>query len=138
MRPEQTYTVEQFIASAPVTKIAYQELSIIEKMNNVQLVIYNVLNDYLHELNDLSVTVEFTETEYQKYVYKPKLLAYDIYGSTELYFLILYMNNICNVKEFNFRKLKMLRVDVVQSLLSSIYNSEKELILNNRYKLEEM
>lgn len=137
MKPEETYTIEQFISSAPTTKISYESLSIIESMSGGEneLITYNVLNDYIEELEELAVWVELDDIEHMRYIYKPKLLSYDIYGSTELYFVIMYMNNICNVKEFNLKKIKMLKMEVMEDFLSSVYNSEKEMIMNNRSTL---
>lgn len=137
MKSEYTYTIEQFIASNSNITISYEKLSLIEKINSVYMVTYNLLNDYKKELDDLAVTVSLSDTDYLRYAYKPKLLAYDIYGSTELYFIILFINNMCNVKEFTNKKIKMLKKDDLNKVLSAIYNSEAETIKRNRNKIEE-
>jgi hypothetical protein len=67
-----------------------------------------VASDYIDELrNDYCVNVELSDDELARYKYRPKLLAYDIYGSQEIYFLILILNDICSTKEFTFSKLKL-------------------------------
>ncbi len=136
MVSEKTYTIEQFIQSNSNTVISYEKLSLIEKMDNIYTITYNLLNDYKEELDDLAITINLTDEELIKYAYKPKLLAYDIYGSTELYFIILFINNICNVKEFNSKKIKMLSRDDLYNVLSAIYNAESDTIRKNRNKVE--
>lgn len=132
----EAYSVELFVKSNN-DKVSYDNLSLFENDKDNDLLIYNLINEYLDELKEASVEIELTDDEYYKYLYKPKLLAYDIYGSTELFFLILLLNNICNVKEFNFRKVKMLSIDKLNNLLSIIYNKEETTVIRNRNELSE-
>lgn len=136
MGSENTYTIEQFIQSNSNNSISYEKLSLIEKMDNIHTITYNLLNDYKDELDDLLVTINLSDEEFSRYAYKPKLLSYDIYGSTELYFIILFVNNLCNVKEFNNRKIKMIARDDLYNVLSAIYNAESDMIRRNRNKIE--
>ena len=62
---------------------------------------YNLINDYLPLIKEKAVTVVLDDDEYNKYLYKPKLLAYDVYKNTELYYVILLLNNVCSIKEFD-------------------------------------
>lgn len=134
MLPEQTYTVQQFIDSGADTLISYDSLSLFENGDSGLIACYNVLNDYIDELKDASVILELSDSEYLKYLYKPKLLSYDIYNSSELYFIILYLNNLYNVKDFNLKKIKVLKKDILEYALSSIYNAELDNVkdYNNR------
>lgn len=136
MRPEKTYTIEEFIDSYNSTDINYESTSLIQNLSGYTVISYNIFNDYIDELNDLAVYVTLTDEEYNKYLYRPKILAYDLYGSTELFFLILILNNICNVKEFDFKRLKLLKVEDLQQFISSVYNSEKYTLSLNRSKNE--
>lgn len=134
MNSDMTYTIEDFINSSNSSDINYETTSLIQRINGYTMISYNIFNDYIDELNDLAVYVTLTNEEYNKYLYRPKILAYDLYGSTELYFLILMLNNICNVKEFNFKRLKLLKVDDLQKFISAVYNSEKDTLSLNRTK----
>lgn len=137
MNPERTYTIEEFIDCYNSKDISYESTSLFQKFEYGTMITYNLFNDYIEELNDLCVTVSLTEEEYNRYLYRPKLLAYDIYGSTELFFIVLMMNNICNVKEFDFKKVKLLKVADLEKFISAVYNSEKYTIELNRTKIEE-
>lgn len=127
--PQETTTIEQFIESGKGITISYFNLSFSDMMSNgTWISVLNVVSDYLAELKSASVIVELTQEQYQTYMYKPKLLCYDVYGNPELYFVILLLNDIADVKEFNKDKVRMLRKDYMSNLLSYIYNAERDAI----------
>ncbi|MGL5750016.1 MAG: baseplate wedge protein 53, partial [Paraclostridium sp.] len=111
-------------------------LSLIEKMGDITTITYNLLNDYKDEIISRCVTIKMSNEEFLRYQYKPRLLAYDIYGDVELFFIILFVNNLCNVKEFNNKRVKMLKKEDLTFILSAIYNAEYDTIKKNRNKIE--
>lgn len=124
--PENTYTLEGFIAAGRSITISYDSLSYKERLSNgTEISILNVINDYLPELRELESTVLLDEEQYRKYRFKPKLLCHDVYGNPELYYIILLLNRIIDVKDFDLKKVKMIRVDALNTVLSHIYNAEK-------------
>lgn len=125
MLPKNTTTIEEFVSSASNTSLSYKSFSFLETMSNgTQVSILDVINDYMDEIRSLCVTVKLSDDEYRKYMYKPKLLCYNIYGNPELYFVILLINDMADVKEFNKRTFLMLSRDYMSQLMSYIYNSE--------------
>lgn len=139
--PEKTYTIDQFISCKNTDKnIYYSNLSIFEKsIDGTQLLLsYNILNDYYDEIFDKAVTVELTDKEYNMYQYQPKKLAYKLYGSTEYYYILLFLNGMASVKEFNRKKIKLIRPSDLSSILSAIYTSEEDFLINNQNLLEEI
>ena len=137
---ELTCTLEGFISYKDFdSNIYYSNLSIFEKSidGNSVLLSYNVLNDYIDEIMEMAVTVTLTDEEYIKYQYNPKGLAYMLYGSTEYYYIILFVNSMASVKEFNKRKIKLLRPKDLSQILSSIYSSEESFISKARELIEE-
>ena len=65
------------------------------KMTHKVVVNENSIADkYANELEENKHIVELTTKEYYKYRYNPKLLSYDIYCNTELWFLILNANQL--------------------------------------------
>lgn len=127
-RLSKTTTLEEFIEAGAGITISYDNLSMVDEIQNTRIPIYNVLSDYIPELMVSAVTITLTEPEYFKYRFKPKLLAIDIYGNPELYFVILILNNMCSVKEFDIKKIKMLPTSAMNDLLSAIYNSNKSFL----------
>lgn len=139
--PERTATVEDFIDMGDTDDITYANFSILVKCigenSIVQYAQDNIIYDYLPELNERTVTLTMTDNEFIKYRYKPKLLAYDLYGSTEVYFVIMALNGMCNIKDFNKKKLKLLYKSDLLELLNEIYSAESDYILYNRVHLND-
>ena len=52
----------------------------------------------------------------RKYKYNPKLLSFDIYGTTELWFLILEANELHSATQFNNQVIYLFRTDVVEKM----------------------
>ena len=135
---EETYTVEDFIElGKDIDDIQYYKFTILSKassdaVNPILYAEHNVIYDYEEEFKRLAETVEMTDSEFNKYKYKPKLLAYDLYGSTEFFFAILFINGMYSIKDFDKRNIKLIRKSVMSQLLTSIYNAEKNYLSANR------
>lgn len=133
--PENTYTLEEFIKAGRSVTISYDALSFKEVLSNgTEISILNVVNDYLEDIKQYQVTVLLDDKQYEKYRFKPKLLCHDVYGNPELYYIILLMNSTADVKEFDFKKIKMLNTTAMDTLMSYIYNAEKSQI--DRYNTD--
>ena len=65
-------------------------------------------------------------------------LAYDLYGSTEYYYMILFINSMTNIKEFNRRRINLMRAKDMSSVLSAIYSSESEYIERTQQLISEI
>ena len=127
--PQDATTIEEFIEAGKSISIDYMDLSFVDKISNgTWVTVLNVISDYLTELKTACVTVELTKEQQWAYFYKPKVLCYDIYGNPELYFIILLLNDMADVKEFTKPRLKMLRKDHMSALISYIFNSEAQSI----------
>ena len=124
-----TSTLESFINYKNLdSNIYYKDLSIFEKSIDGKSVLlsYNILNDYRKEIFDFIIPITLTNEEFQKYQYQPKKLAYDLYGSTEYDYMILFINSMTNIKEFNRRRINLMRAKDMSNVLSAIYSSESE------------
>lgn len=135
---EETYTVEDFIElGKDIDDIQYSKFAILSKAtsdvkNPLIYAEHNVIYDYEEEFKTLALNVEMTDNEFLKYRFKPKLLAYDLYGSTELYFAILFTNGICSIKDFDRKHIKLIKKSDMIALLEAIYNAEQNYISLNR------
>jgi len=104
-RPATTYTITDFINEGKSDDLTYANFAVIRNSKLGQYTEINVLDFYLDELKKVSLKIEtFSEEEIAKYKYQPDLLAYDIYGSTQLDFIILLLNGIIDPKEFDFSR----------------------------------
>ena len=87
------------------------------KMSHKVVVNENSIADkYANELEENKHIVELTTKEYYKYRYNPKLLSYDIYGTTELWFFILMANELYSISEFDLRKVVLFDTAIITKL----------------------
>ena len=136
-----TSTLESFINYKNLdSNVYYKDLSIFEKSIDGKSVLlsYNILNDYRKEIFDFVIPITLTDEEFQKYQYQPKKLAYDLYGSTEYYYMILFINSMTNIKEFNRRRINLMRAKDMSNVLSAIYSSESEYIERTQQLISEI
>ena len=126
-KPQNTYTIDQFIQCQSDTNVCYNNLSFIDQRNSIKYNTYNVLSDYIDEIReDYCMKIKLDKDQMFKYKYKPKLLCYDIYGETELAFIILIINDMCSVKDFTKDLLLMPTKDNMKLIINRIYNSNKK------------
>lgn len=139
--PQETYTLNQFISLRDSDKITYVKYSVLERSISYPELVYaidNVIYHYMDIVDKLKKTVVVDQDQKIKYQYRPKLLAYDIYGSIETYFVILACNGMCNMKSFSLDDMKFyaLTPGDLSSIMSSIYSSELKYLNLNRANLE--
>lgn len=130
--PAQTVTLEDFISYRNIDNMTYYNFSILEVINGVEHLDHNLVEDYLPHLLTTCETITFSDEEYKKYMYNPDLLAYDLYGSVQLDFIILLLNDMVDPKEFNIKSVKLPYANVLSTFLNDIYSKESNYIHQNR------
>lgn len=134
-KPEDCYTLEDFISYKTQNDMTYYNLSILSKSITDDAILYskdNIIYKYLDILKAKCKTVVLTDNEFHRFKFKPKQLAYRLYGSSELYFVLMAVNGICDIKDFNKKKIKALTPSDLNNLLKSIYLAEVDYIEYNR------
>ena len=137
IKADKTISVQDFIALQSSDEITYSNYSLVQYINGYEIFITNLLYDYEDELVDIAVTVTLTELEKSKYRYKPYLMAYDVYGSTETKFIIMMLNGIIDPKEFDFDRVKLIRKSDLMDILNRVQAVNEDYMNDNRYKLRE-
>ena len=86
---------------------------------------------YLDEFEDAKSVVTLSDEEKSKYRYNPKLMSFDVYGTTELWFLILWANELYSSTEFTLEtnRLTMYNSTILEKL-------ERIIDLNHEIKKE--
>lgn len=135
----QAHTISEFLlAKQNITTKSYYDLSFIENIDGKEFVIKQILDDYIDILKTMTVTVKFSDLEVDTYKFNPKLLSYKLYGTTSFYYIILLLNNMCNIHLFNLnnKTLQLLSPKTMNTVISQIYNSEQYSIskYNNNHK----
>ena len=129
-----TYTLEDFVNMQVSDQMTFRNFSTVAVINNVELTDKNLIEDFLPELSKNYMEVDLNDKEYNRYKYAPDLLAYDVYGSVQLDFLIMYMNGIIDPKDFDFRTINLVRASVLKDFLNHVYSSQRYVLENNKYE----
>lgn len=130
MKVKDTTTVELLISVGKVgndpnyNKFSYKTNIKLEDGSTSIFPLYNVIWDYQEDMIRDAYTTRLTDNEFQRYKYKPKLLAADLYGNPEVYYIILILNDMMEEGEFDSKIIKLLSRSDMQKYLTSIYNSE--------------
>ena len=127
--PALTHNLSEFLMAGRMEHVTkYGDASFLERDKNILYVVKNVIEDYTPDLKEMALKVVLTDDEYLKYQYNPKRLAYDVYGATELYYIILMLNNIGNIIDFNTKTLLMMkRLELFNSLASIMLTEGKDI-----------
>lgn len=130
--PATTYTLDDFVEMQYTDDMTYYNFSILEVVNGVEHLDTNLVEEYLPEIKDKCVEVELSTEEFKKYKYKPDILAFDIYGSVQLDFVILLINDTFDPKEFDKKKIILPHSSILSKYLNDIYSTELLYIQKNR------
>lgn len=134
INPATTTTLEDFIEMRSIDEMTYYNFSILEVINGVEHLNHNLIEDYLEELKSACITVDLTLDQYKKYKYFPDLLSYDVYGSVQLDFIIMLLNDCIDPKEFDKKTVILPYASVLASFLNTVYSKEQLYIEENRVK----
>ena len=123
-------TIEDFIRSytsedIKVSAFFLQQVLTTDAGKKLLVNFNNLTIKYMPELKSMRVKVTMTEEEYQKYKYNPKFLSYDIYGTTELWFMILEANELHSAIQFDYQTIYLYTTDIVNKM-ARILNLEQE------------
>lgn len=129
---DKTYDISDFVNMRSSDEVTYYNYSLLEYISGNEYLVTNILYDYDDELSDMAVTLALNKEEFEKYKYKPWLLAYDLYGSTETEFIIMALNGIIDPKDFEFERLKVLTPADTINVLGRIYSANETLLNSNR------
>ena len=134
--PETTYTLNQFIACQNKEEPSYYNLSFKDEKyydyidRYLRFVTYNVIWDYLDDIRkDYALyTIDLSDKEMMRYKYRPKLLAFDIYGDTELAHMILLINDMYSFKQFVKNRIKLPDRNSMSKLCQELFNANQSAI----------
>jgi hypothetical protein len=132
----QPHTIEEFISEGEASSaVTYYSTSILSGDNGIKYSVDNVVFDYFDEIKDLKLQVKLNASDWRKYKQDGVfLLAYDVYGTRDVAYLILALNGVYNPQEFTMNPIYMLRKSDLTSVLEAIKNAETEYLNLNREK----
>lgn len=133
-RPDEAYTLNDYITEGNRSEISFGKVTILkrDKVNGTLFPISDILSRYKDILEANTIEVSLNSDEVNKYIYNPNILSYDLYKTTELWFVLMYINNAINFSKFRFvKKLKIYDPNKLD-VLNKIVNIEIDKIYKNR------
>ena len=130
--PALTYTLDDFISMQISDDMTYYNFSLLEVIDGVEHLDSNLVEIYLEELKSQCISVQLSEEEIKKYKYNPDLLSYHLYGSVQLDFVILLLNDMYDPKEFTKKTIILPHSSVLSKFLNEVYSKEEGYIKQNR------
>lgn len=132
-------TINELISLGKQLKISSETMSIKEIVTNThnERFIVNftsVIDRYYDILLDHTSIVKLTDDEYLRYRYKPKLLSEELYGTQELHSLLLRLNHITSVIQFDFTELRVFNTNIIK-LINEIMILEEENYMTNEMEI---
>jgi hypothetical protein len=111
-------TIKSVINEGLESKLNIKELSIKDVIINSAgekfvVNMFNLYEKYYEILLDYTTTVVLDEKEYLKYRFKPKLLSYDLYGTKELHYMLLRLNYMYSVVNFDLKEIRVFTRNVI-------------------------
>ena len=82
------------------------------------------LDYFISSLNDYKSEMTLTQELYDKYKYNPKMMSYDLYNTTDYWWLLLQANEMHSAVEFNKRKVKYYSKSALKQLIPMILRSD--------------
>lgn len=131
-----SYTIKEFIEEEQDNDITYKKLHLLEnillpKESDYSLFLSDAItNRYRKDFDNLIYEKTLTAEERSKYYYNPRMLCYEEYGTTELWHLILDINAMYSVTEFNRPTIKLFDKSIT-NVISSILALEEQAIAIN-------
>lgn len=119
-------TVPEQVSLAKDMEISYRTLHpslVISNVKNddvIRVPYSSIINKYKDFLSTIVVEIKLDDAMREKYMYKPKMVSNELYGTTELWSEILILNNAYSVIEFTPRVLKCYDPNRFKSFINEI------------------
>jgi hypothetical protein len=136
-----TDTIEGLIAHGKAEEFAnskfyFKKVVTPDKGDSFVMNVTSIIDKYYDIIiRDYTETYNMTDTQYRQYRYNPKRLSYDYFGTVELWAIILRINNMPSVVDFNKQSIVMF-TDAFTDILSEILALENDAILTNNEQLK--
>ena len=102
-----------------------------KNLDYIKLLDENIIDQHSYFLDKYVYKVQLTDEEFRKYRCNAHRLAYDIFGNSALWFLILNLNEMYSEAEFTKYRFKMYKPEVLEHL-SEIKIVENDLLDRNK------
>ena len=139
MQMSEESTIRGYIENYAIDEVTQETLNfhqVLSESDGKKMVVNetSLLQRYMPEISSVKERHTLTESEYKKYRFNPKRLSYDLYGTTELWSLLLDINDVASAVEFDLRTVYLLPTYIVNRI-ERILNLESA---NRNYNAEQV
>lgn len=126
------YNIEDFINTGKDNSYNLENTNFYNEIDGIQIPVKSIFFEtYRGLILNNCIKVKMSDKKLNRYRYRPKLLSYDLYGTTDLWHLILWINNMYSVTQFNESSIYIFNPDKL-NLLVRIINNETSDIIDNK------
>ena len=123
-------TVARVVAEGKLLELPFEKFFLKNTLtvNEGNQIIVNqkcILDEYWDEILKISKVVTLSDKEYEEYRFKPKKFCFDFYGCTDLWFILLRLNNMVSVIDFDKKKIRIFTNEIF-TILNLILTLEEE------------
>lgn len=124
--PTKAVNLQELIADGLAGEISLDTTSYVNRIDDMIFPTSSVFDSYMDFIMPLAIDVNLNDTEYYKFKMRPKALSYFLYGTVELWALLLKLNRVQSTMDFDRRIVRVLdpkRLDVLNKVI--IYNKDR-------------
>lgn len=142
------YTIEEFIKEYKDQPITFKSL-FFKEVDKIQgrdkkliLLSDSILLKYSKDLESTIIKLQLSDREENKYFYNPKFLSHDLYGTTELWYLLLKINELYSTSQFSLNPLNVFnssilsKIDTIMNLERPFIDENEELLYKEKLNME--
>ena len=130
-KPYAKTTIDTIIESYKNESVTEGTIAFKEKINGEVIIkFHNLLSKYHDLMRKYIVEVELTDAEYNRYKCLPNLMSYELYGTPELAYSLLYINNMVSMFDFTKKKVKVFSTNINEVLKELMVLSKEDLERN--------
>lgn len=124
-------SIHEVIENSKLLDISYEKLffkSKIQINNETNLIINysSLIDNYMEDIMKTCSLVTLTDRDLIDYRFQPKKFCYDVYKITELWFILLRVNNMVSSLDFNKKRIYIFKKDEILKILNEIMTLENE------------
>lgn len=133
--PHETYNLIDFITEGVDSEISVATTSYLLNINDTIITTSSIFDSYIDFIMPNTVLISLTDEEYEKYKFDPKLLSLELYGTMELWFLLLKINRCSSLFEFKSKLVRIIHPNELD-VINKIINLNEERLVKSRQNLD--
>ena len=123
-------TLSDFVRYGKTSSFTIPQVSLVMQDERIVFLDEVVYSKYANLLMQRSSVIDLTTVEYNNYRLDPKKLSTELYGTPNLYHLILFLNNVSEF-EFDLKRIRLLPYSDVENIFKYILAHEEKNITDS-------